>query len=63
MRSDALTSTLHDIADPEDERTIIESIPPNHLVMPRVDLAVIMGALRGCRRGRRGGRRHRRLPA
>jgi len=36
-------ATVHDVADLADERTMIAGVLPNHLVMPRVAAAVIMG--------------------
>jgi len=36
-------ATIHDISHLSDESTCIAGILPNHLVMPEVDLAVIMG--------------------
>ena len=38
-----VASTIHEVQDLEDERTLVEPLLPNHLVMPRVDLVVIMG--------------------
>ena len=35
--------TVHDVADLADERTMVTGVLPNHLVMPRVAAAVIMG--------------------
>lgn len=36
-------ATLHDVKELEDERTLVEGVLPNHLVMPRVAAAVVMG--------------------
>lgn len=36
-------ATIHDVSDLEDERTRVAGVLPNHLVMPRVAAAVIMG--------------------
>lgn len=38
-----VASTVHELADLEDSRTVVESILPSHLVMPRVDVAVVAG--------------------
>lgn len=38
-----VASTLHEVADLRDERTCVGGLLPNHLVMPRVAAAVIMG--------------------
>jgi UDP:flavonoid glycosyltransferase YjiC (YdhE family) len=38
-----VASTIHDASDLEDDHTMVERILPNHLVMPRVNIAVIMG--------------------
>ena len=38
-----VASTLHDVAELEDERTCVADVLPNHRIMPDVDLAVIMG--------------------
>lgn len=38
-----VASTVHDVKDLADERTLIAGILPNHLVFPRVAAAVIMG--------------------
>lgn len=38
-----VSATIHDVADLADSRTLIGGILPNHLVMPRVAAAVIMG--------------------
>lgn len=36
-------ATVHDVGDLADDRTLIAGVLPNHLVMPRVAAAVIMG--------------------
>lgn len=36
-------ATIHDVVDVEDERTLVAGVLPNHLIMPQVDVAVIMG--------------------
>jgi UDP-glucoronosyl and UDP-glucosyl transferase len=36
-------ATIHRVADLEDARTLVTGVLPNHLVMPRVAAAVIMG--------------------
>jgi UDP:flavonoid glycosyltransferase YjiC (YdhE family) len=36
-------ATVHDVTDLADERTLVAGVLPNHLVMPRVAAAVIMG--------------------
>ncbi|MFO0598642.1 MAG: glycosyltransferase [Myxococcaceae bacterium] len=36
-------ATIHSVADLEDERTMVAGVLPNHLVMPKVSAAVIMG--------------------
>lgn len=36
-------ATIHEIADLADERTMITGVLPNHLIMPRVAAAVMMG--------------------
>ena len=38
-----VAGTLHDLADLDDDATLVEPILPSHLVMPRVDVAVIAG--------------------
>jgi UDP:flavonoid glycosyltransferase YjiC (YdhE family) len=38
-----VASTVHDLTDLEGERVLVEPVLPNHLVMPRVDLAVTAG--------------------
>lgn len=38
-----VAGTVHDLADLEDPLTLVEPILPSHLVMPRVDVAVIAG--------------------
>ena len=38
-----VAATIHDISDLEDERTCVASLLPNHKVMPKVALAVMMG--------------------
>ncbi len=38
-----VSSTIHDLGDMENDRVMVESILPNHLVMPEVDAAVLMG--------------------
>lgn len=38
-----VTSTIHDVAELEDERTCVVDVLPNHRIMPDVDLTVIMG--------------------
>lgn len=36
-------ATVHDVADLSDNRTLVTGVLPNHLIMPQVDAAVIMG--------------------
>ncbi|GAA2719472.1 glycosyltransferase [Actinocorallia aurantiaca] len=36
-----VAATVHDLADLEDERVMVESVLPSHLVMPRADLAIV----------------------
>lgn len=36
-------ATIHDVTDLADDRTLVTGVLPNHLVMPRVDAAVMMG--------------------
>ena len=38
-----LAATMGDLSDLEDERVMVERVLPSHLVMPRVDAAVIAG--------------------
>ena len=38
-----ISATVHDIADLEDDRTMVADLLPNHLVLPQVRAAVIMG--------------------
>jgi UDP:flavonoid glycosyltransferase YjiC (YdhE family) len=38
-----VAATVHDLRDLEDDRVLVESVLPSHLIMPRVDLAVISG--------------------
>jgi UDP:flavonoid glycosyltransferase YjiC (YdhE family) len=38
-----VAATVHDLGGLEDERVMVAGILPNHLIMPRVDLAVIAG--------------------
>jgi UDP:flavonoid glycosyltransferase YjiC (YdhE family) len=38
-----VAATTHELADLEGPRTLVEPILPSHLVMPRVDAAVIAG--------------------
>jgi UDP:flavonoid glycosyltransferase YjiC (YdhE family) len=38
-----VAGTVHDLAGLEDEQVAVEGVLPSHLVMPRVDLAVIAG--------------------
>lgn len=38
-----VAGTVHALADLESDRVMIESVLPSHLIMPRVDLAVIAG--------------------
>ncbi|MGI8334856.1 glycosyltransferase [Actinomadura scrupuli] len=38
-----MAATVHDLGDLESEQVMVEALLPNHLVMPRVDLAVTAG--------------------
>ena len=38
-----VAATVHDLRDLEDDRVLVESVLPSHLIMPRVDVAVISG--------------------
>jgi UDP:flavonoid glycosyltransferase YjiC (YdhE family) len=38
-----VAATVHDLSDLEGDRILVESVLPSHLIMPRVDLAVIAG--------------------
>jgi UDP:flavonoid glycosyltransferase YjiC (YdhE family) len=38
-----VAATVNDLSDLEDERVMVEQVLPSHLVMPRVDAAVIAG--------------------
>lgn len=38
-----VAATVHDVADLADERTCVARILPNHLVLPRVSAAILMG--------------------
>lgn len=36
-------ATIHDVTDLADDRTLVTGVLPNHVIMPRVDAAVMMG--------------------
>jgi UDP:flavonoid glycosyltransferase YjiC (YdhE family) len=38
-----VAATVHNLRDLEDDRVLVESVLPSHLIMPRVDVAVISG--------------------
>jgi UDP:flavonoid glycosyltransferase YjiC (YdhE family) len=38
-----VAATVHDLGDLENDQVMVESLLPNHLIMPRVDLAVTAG--------------------
>ncbi len=38
-----VAGTVHDLAGLEDDQVAVEGVLPSHLIMPRVDLAVIAG--------------------
>jgi UDP:flavonoid glycosyltransferase YjiC (YdhE family) len=38
-----VAATVHDLRDLEDDRVLVESVLPSHLIMPRVNVAVISG--------------------